>query len=196
MGRPTAYTEKTASEICACIAQGASLAQACAELGVVERTAYRWMFAHQDFRQDLMRARGIRGDFTFGEQILDIADDTSEDWLRSRVRIGVRQLQMSRLHPQTWGDKLTVGIKNDVNLLSEDERRRRAEELIAMIKAIKAPPELPPALEEAPEKLNRAGSVGNRDPLLGGSADDGRGITTVTPTMLMRGLRAESLSRR
>jgi hypothetical protein len=37
-----------------------------------------------------MRARGIRGDFTFGEQILDITDDTSEDWLRSRVRIGVR----------------------------------------------------------------------------------------------------------
>jgi hypothetical protein len=98
-----------------------------------------------------MRARGIRGDFTFGEQILDIADDTSEDWLRSRVRIGVRQLHMRRLQPQTWGDKLTVGIKNDGNLLSEDGRRRRAEELI---KAIKAPPEQPPplALEEAPEE--------------------------------------------
>ena len=110
-----------------------------------------------------MRAREIRGDLTFGEQILDIADDTSEDWLRSRVRIGVRQLQMSRLHPQTWGDKLTVGIKNDGNLLSEDGRRRRAEELLAMIKAIKAPPEQPPplALEEAPEEAE-PGRIGWR----------------------------------
>ena len=142
-----------------------------------------------------MRARAIRCDFTFGEQILDIADDSRNDWvrtktgrlipnkelvLRSKIRIAARQHHMSRLQPQTWGDKLTVGIKNDVNLLSEDERRRRAEELIAMIKAIRAPPELPPALEEAPEKLNRAGSVGNLDPLPGGRADDGRGITTVT----------------
>ena len=68
-----------------------------------------------------MRAREIRADFTFGEQILDLADDTSNDWyynektgmlsvnkevvLRSRVRIGVRQLHMARLQPQTWGDR-------------------------------------------------------------------------------------------
>jgi hypothetical protein len=31
---------------------------------------------------------------------------------------------------------------------------------------------------------NRAGSVGNIDPLPGGRADGGRAITTVTPTML------------
>src|SRR5690348_9555152 len=69
--------------------------------------------AHQDFRQDIMRARRIRADFAFGERILDLADDTSDDWyynektgrlsvnkevvLRSRVRIGVRQLHMARL---------------------------------------------------------------------------------------------------
>jgi len=112
------------------------------------------MLVQPGFREDLLRARQLRADFTFGEQIIDIADDTSEDWLRSRVRIGVRQLHMRRLQPQTWGDKLTVGIKNDGNPLSEDGRRRRAEELLAIIKAIKAPPERPPplALEEAPEE--------------------------------------------
>jgi hypothetical protein len=60
-----------------------------------------------------MRARGIRGDFSFGEQILDIADNTTDDWsynpqtgklsvnkelvLRSKIRIEARQLHMSRL---------------------------------------------------------------------------------------------------
>jgi hypothetical protein len=63
-----------------------------------------------------MYARAIRGDFTFGEQILDIADNTSDDWsynpnggklsvnkeamLRSKIQIGARQFHMSRLHSQ------------------------------------------------------------------------------------------------
>jgi hypothetical protein len=59
---------------------------------------------------------GIRGEFSFGEQILDIADNTADDWcynpksgklsvnkeaiLRSKLRIEARQFHMSRLHPQ------------------------------------------------------------------------------------------------
>ena len=93
-----------------------------------------------------MRARVIRADFTFGEQIIDIADDTSEDWLRSRVRIGVRQLHMSRLQPQTWGDRQKLDIKSDWSLLSEEERRRKSEELLSMIREIQAPPQEPPPL--------------------------------------------------
>jgi hypothetical protein len=168
--------------------------------------------AYPEFHQSYTCARDVRADLTFGESITTIADDVRNDWieakngsaprvnkevvLRSKLHIAARQLHMSRLQPQTWGDKLTVGIKNDGNLLSEDGRRRRAEELLAMIKAMKAPPEQPLAFEEGQRKLNRAGSVDNLDPLPGGRADGGRGITTVTPAMLMRGLRAESLIRR
>ena len=63
-----------------------------------------------------MRAREIRGDFTFGEEILDIADDGTNDWieaknggaprvnkevvLRSKLRIEARQFHMSRLQPK------------------------------------------------------------------------------------------------
>jgi hypothetical protein len=76
-----------------------------------------------------MRAREIRGDFSFGEQILDIADNTADDWnynpdskkltiqkeaiLRSKLRIEARQFHMSRLHPQQWGEKQQIDIKND-----------------------------------------------------------------------------------
>jgi hypothetical protein len=71
----------------------------------------------------------VRADYTFGEQIIDIADDKENDWiqaknggaprvnkehvLRSKIRIEARQFHMSRLHPQQWGEKQTVDIKND-----------------------------------------------------------------------------------
>jgi hypothetical protein len=76
--------------------------------------------------------------------------------LRSKLRIEARQFHMSRLHVQTWGEKRTIDIKSDWALLSEDERRRKADELIAMIRELKEPPMQPPPLvyraEEAPDE--------------------------------------------
>src|SRR5690242_9213956 len=37
--------------------------------------------AQAGFREDLYRARQVRGDWAFGEQILDMADDSRNDWL-------------------------------------------------------------------------------------------------------------------
>jgi Bacteriophage Sf6, terminase small subunit-like len=109
--------------------------------------------AEPAFRCDVMRAREIRGDFTFGEEILDIADNTADDWsynektgnlsiqkeaiLRSKIRIEARQFHMSRLHPQQWGDRQQLDERDDWSLLTEEERRRKADELIAMIRELK-----------------------------------------------------------
>ena len=118
---------------------------------------------YPEFRQTYTCARELRADLSFGEQILDIADDSADDWsynektgklsvnkeivLRSKIRIEARQFHMSRLHPQQWGDRQQIDVKNDWSLLSEDERRRKAEELIAMIEEIRNPPPGPPPLE-------------------------------------------------
>ena len=123
------------------------------------RIKRRTIGAQPGFRDDLYRARKVRGDWAFGEQILDIADNAANDWsyneksgklsvnkelvLRSKLRIEARQFHMSRLHPQQWGDRQQIDIKDDWSMLTEDERRRKAEELIAMIEEIKNPP--PPA---------------------------------------------------
>jgi hypothetical protein len=138
--------------------------------------------AEPGFRDDLYRGRDVRGDFSFGEQILDIADDGTNDWvtakngaqvvnkelvLRSKLRIETRQFHMSRLHVQTWGEKQTIDIKSDWALLSEDERKRKADELIAMIRELREPPMQPPPLvyrpEEAPdEEISNTGGFGSR----------------------------------
>jgi hypothetical protein len=67
-----------------------------------------------------------------------------------------RQWVMAQLLPQQWGEKQTIDIKNDWALLSEEERRRKADELIAMIQELREPPMQPPPLvyrpEEAPDE--------------------------------------------
>ena len=144
---------------------------------------FRRASAEPSFRDDLYRAREVRGEFSFGEELLDIADNTSADWnynkengkltiqkeaiLRSKIRIEAWQFHMSRLHPQTWGERQTIDVKNDWALLTEEERRRKAEELIAMIRELKEPPMQPSPLvyrgEEPPddEPANTRG-IGSR----------------------------------
>jgi hypothetical protein len=68
---------------------------------------------------------------------------------------------------QTWGEKQTIDIKSDWALLTEEERRRKADELIAMIQELREPPMQPPPLvyrpEEAPDEPDPGGSVANLD---------------------------------
>jgi terminase small subunit-like protein len=132
---------------------------------------------YPEFHQSYTCAREVRADLTFGEQIITIADDARNDWieakdggaprvnkevvLRSRLRIAARQLHMSRLQPETWGDRQKLDIKSDWSLLTEEERRRRAEKLISMIRELREPPPSPPPLvyrwEEAPEEAEPGG---------------------------------------
>jgi hypothetical protein len=142
--------------------------------------------AHADFRQDLMRAREIRGDYTFGEEILDIADDSTNDWvtakngalmpnkelvLRSKLRIEARQFHMSRLHPQQWGERQQLDVRDDWSLLTLEERGRKADELIAMIRELREPPMQPPPLvyrgEEASDEPEPGGSGWQPRPVTG-----------------------------
>ena len=139
--------------------------------------------ARPSFRDDLYRARDLPAELAYPEDIIRIADDDgTNDWgtakngapivnkelvLRSKLRIEARQFHMSRLHPQTWGERQEIHLKDDWALLSEDERRRKAEELIAMIRELREPPPQPPPLvyrpEEAPDdELEDTGGIGSR----------------------------------
>ena len=72
-----------------------------------------------------------------------------------------RQFHMSRLHPQQWGERQQLDLKGDWSLLTEEERRRKAEEIIAMIRELREPPMQPPPLvyrwQEAPDKPEPGG---------------------------------------
>src|SRR5436190_15431094 len=91
---------------------------------------------------------------------------------------------MSRLHVQTWGEKQTIDIKSDWALLTKDERRRKADELIAMIRELREPPMQPPPIvyraEEAPEEPEPVG-IGLATPT-GRPVDGLRALARDTPS--------------
>ena len=126
----------------------------------------------------MYRARELRGDLAFGEQILGIADDTENDYktaingrrvpdkelvLRSKLRIEARQFHMRQLHPATWGERTQVDV-NDMSQLTVEERLRKAAELLDLVRVINGPRPKPPPLEyrpeEAPDDEEPSGGIG------------------------------------
>lgn len=136
MGRPSDYTEETAERICALIAEGESLRHICLTDGMPDKsTVLRWLRVHEKFRDQYAQAREHQVE-AFADEILDIAEDGTNDWIerenrkgetyialnseaidRSRIRIDARKWLMGKLKPKKYGDKLDV--KHDGNLTIE-----------------------------------------------------------------------------
>jgi hypothetical protein len=79
--------------------------------------------------------------YAFEEDILEIADQTEDDYretltgrmvpnkelvLRSKARIESRQWLMARRDPQQWGDKQSLDVSANIMLLSPEERVQKA----------------------------------------------------------------------
>jgi len=92
-------------------------------------TVLRWVFTYPEFRDQYKLARNIQAEI-IADEILDIADDGSNDWMerrdeegvfmgwrengeamrRSHLRIESRKWLASKLLPKRWGDKTTTEI--------------------------------------------------------------------------------------
>lgn len=124
-GRPTKYTEKLIDEICAQLSEGISLRTIClADDMPTGRTVWRWLRKHADFCQQYAKAKEESAD-ALVEEMLDIADDGSNDWMarnepdnegyaynsehvqRSRLRVDTRKWAASKLKAKKYGDKIT-----------------------------------------------------------------------------------------
>jgi hypothetical protein len=127
-GRPSAYTAELASQICERLVDGESLRAICRDEGMPDdRTVRRW--AVDDVRGFAARyflARQLQAD-ALTDEILEIADDATRDWLpsrdsdtdspalvpnhehinRSKLRVDARKWLMSKLAPKKYGDKIT-----------------------------------------------------------------------------------------
>lgn len=126
MGRPSDFTQDMADLICERIADGESLRSICSEEGMPNKaTVFRWLAAHDVFRDQYARAREAQADTLFDE-ILDIADDARNDWMaahgeddlgwkangehiqRSRLRLDARKWMAGKLQPKKYGEKLEL----------------------------------------------------------------------------------------
>ena len=123
MGRPSDYSEDMAIEICARLASGESLVRMCkADDMPSVSTVYRWIQAHEEFRDNYTRAREDQAD-TLADEILDIAntpvvgvktktnekgevETTEGDMIEHRrLQVDARKWIAAKLKPKKYGDK-------------------------------------------------------------------------------------------
>jgi hypothetical protein len=90
----------------------------------------RWLNKHAEFRDQYARAREMQAEH-FADEILEIADDGSNDWIerenaagrvvaaidhehiqRSRLRVDARRWLMGKMAPKKYGDKVEVTGKD------------------------------------------------------------------------------------
>lgn len=116
MGRPSTYTEERAALVCEHLVEGLSLRQACRLEGMPSRdTVRRWLRDKPEFRADYAMACQFRTD-ALCDEIIEIADDSSNDWLMSRngpvcnteniqrakLQIDIRKWLIVRLAPKKY----------------------------------------------------------------------------------------------
>lgn len=146
MGRPTDYSEELAGQICDRISSSDLGIRAIAkEFNLNPDTIFAWIYRHPRFSERYARAKETQQEF-LAEQILDIADDGSNDYMtirkgdetynvedrevttRSKLRVETRKWLMSKLAPKKFGEKATVDLNVTDNLADRlsNARKRRA----------------------------------------------------------------------
>ena len=128
VGRPSGYTQEIADSICSDLAEGKSLRTVCKGDGMPStQTVFRWIRQFPEFRDQYARAKEESAD-AMAEDILDIADSSSNDWMevhdkenvgyrlngdainRSRLRVDTRKWIASKLKPKRYGDKVQTEL--------------------------------------------------------------------------------------
>lgn len=109
------------------IENGLSLRKAILKLDIVHRDTFNeWLKADKELSDQYARAAEERADSIF-EEILDIADDASNDFTladigdgiqiekfnsehvqRSRLRVDARKWMLGKMQPKKYGDKMDV----------------------------------------------------------------------------------------
>lgn len=123
MGRPSEYSQEMADVICGELIEGRSLRAICGREGFPSAsTVCRWLARHGEFQRQYAFARKVQADL-LADEILQIADDTREDYVtkevrgkeveafnaenvsRSRLRVDARKWLAAKLAPTVYGDK-------------------------------------------------------------------------------------------
>ncbi len=139
MPAPSKFNQTTADRICERLADGESLRTICVDENMPDKaTVFRWLAddQHEAFRDQYARAREAQADALVDEMI-DIADDGSNDWMerknadgesigwmengealrRSQLRIAARQWVAGKMRPKKYGDKLELEHGGRVELV-------------------------------------------------------------------------------
>lgn len=153
-GRPSKRTPAVERAILDGLSSGRSLKSICRDDGMPSRpSVVRWLRAVPEFRAkyELARDEGLD---VLGEELIEIADDGSNDWMerendngsktlvvntdhiqRSRLRVDARKWYLSKLAPKRYGDRSAV------ELSGPDGGAVKVESLVDLVKLAAKPDE-------------------------------------------------------
>lgn len=130
MATPMPFDQAVADDICDKLVEGMSLRKITLDAEMPSAsTVFKWLRENETFAQQYAHARDAQAD-TLADEILDIADDGSNDWMgdkeeeggavyngdavaRSRLRVDARKWISSKLKPKVYGDKTLLGSDPD-----------------------------------------------------------------------------------
>lgn len=123
------YSDRLTARICAELAAGVSVAEVCRQPWAPnEKTHYRWMAAHPEYRAAISSAKDV-GCEKYADEIIRLADEaaspllnnegqpikgangpvmvkTAEATNHARLQIDARKWVLSKLLPKKYGDKV------------------------------------------------------------------------------------------
>jgi transposase-like protein len=111
----TTFTAEIGNRICAELSAGKSLRSVCTEFGLARQTVFDWLRRQPEFAEQYAIAKEESADY-LAEEMLEIADDRSEDPQSRRVRVDTRKWIASKMKPKKYGEKLDVNGKFDGTL--------------------------------------------------------------------------------
>lgn len=116
VGRPSTYNEDIADRICEQMAAGWSLVKICQQEGFPSTTAvFNWQMKNPEFREKYDEAQRKRTEF-LSEQLWDIADETTGDVQRDKLRVDTRKWVLARMNPKRWGDRVETNHTGSVEI--------------------------------------------------------------------------------
>lgn len=148
IGRPSSRTKAIETELFERLAAGESLRSICRDDHMpVNRTIFSWIHKDDVFLRQYEKAKE-RGCDAMAEEIFEIADDGSNDWMekenkdgsnyealnsehvqRSRLRIDTRKWYLSKIKAKKYGDKLDTTVTHKFSALADDELEARITDL-------------------------------------------------------------------
>ena len=121
-GRPTKYSKALAARLCAQLAQGKSVRTVCKMASMPScSTVFLWLANNKAFSEQYEKAVESRADAMI-EDMLEFADDTTENPQRSRLQIDTRKWIASKLKARKYGDKLEVSGDPDRPMITKIQR--------------------------------------------------------------------------
>lgn len=115
-GRPEIHTDELALRVCGELALGKSLRTVCEIDGMPSiSTIFKWLHERPEFSKQYARAKEEAAEL-FSEDMLEIADSSSGDVQRDRLRVDTRKWIASKLKPKKFGDKVEQQISGTLEL--------------------------------------------------------------------------------